>query len=105
MTSTRAPLRITVMASGRPIAFTTPAGARYFLKNVGTDDLLKLKRDRAVYIELLSRSGVRDEYRQEAVAALAKLEGKSQLRVLLVVCHARDNAFHERTREVNRIRA
>ena len=60
------------IASGKPIAFTTPAGARYFLKNVSTDDLLKLKRDRAVYVELLSRSGVRDEYRQEAAAALAK---------------------------------
>jgi putative heme-binding domain-containing protein len=78
------------IASGQPIAFTTPAGARYFLKNVGTDDLLKLKRDRAVCIELLSRSGVRDEYRQEAVAALAKLEGKSQLRVLLEAIRNQD---------------
>ncbi len=78
------------IASGQPIAFTTPAGARYFLKNVGTDDLLKLKRDRAVYIELLSRAGVRDEYRQEAVAALAKLEGKSQLRVLLDAIRQQD---------------
>src|SRR5438067_2576306 len=30
---------------------------------------------------------------------------KSQLRLLLVVCHTRDNAFHERTREMNCIGA
>ncbi|HEV3418622.1 MAG TPA: PVC-type heme-binding CxxCH protein, partial [Pirellulales bacterium] len=56
------------IASGYAIQFTTPAGARYFLKNVGTDDLLKMKRSQAVYMELLSRAGVRDEFRQEAVA-------------------------------------
>jgi putative heme-binding domain-containing protein len=71
------------IADGRDIPFTTPAGARYFLKNVATDDLLKMKRTRGVYIELLFRKGVRDEFRTEALAGLAKLEGKGQARVLL----------------------
>ena len=79
------------IASGYTIHFTTPAGARYFLKNVSTDDLLKLKRSRAVYAELLSRANIRDEFRHEAVAELAKLDGKSEVRVLLDAIHDQDN--------------
>ena len=55
----------------------TPA-ARYFLKNVSTDDLLKMKRTPAVYLELLFRKGVRDEFRREALTGLAKLEGQER---------------------------
>jgi len=43
-----------------PIKFTTPAGARYFLKNISTDDLLKQDRTEAVYLEMLFRKGVRE---------------------------------------------
>src|SRR5262249_39089170 len=32
------------IAEGKQIQFTTSAGARFFLKNVSTDDLLKMKR-------------------------------------------------------------
>jgi hypothetical protein len=53
------------------------------LKNVGTDDLLKMKRSPAVYVELLTRANVRDEYRYEAVTALAKDRRQSQVSVLL----------------------
>src|SRR5262249_4667878 len=41
------------MAEGRPIRFTSSAGARYILRNVSTDELLKLTRDRAVDLEIL----------------------------------------------------
>jgi putative heme-binding domain-containing protein len=71
------------IADGRPIPFTSPAGARFFLKHVSTDDLLKMKRGQGVYLELLFRKGVRDEYRREALTGLARLERKSELRVLL----------------------
>jgi putative heme-binding domain-containing protein len=71
------------IAEGRPIPFTSPAGARFFLKNVSTDDLLKMKRSQGVFLELLFRKGVRDEYRREALTGLAKLESKSEVRVLL----------------------
>jgi putative heme-binding domain-containing protein len=71
------------IAAGKTIPFTTNAGARYFLKNISTEDLIKLKRTQAVYSELLFRPGVRDEYRKEAVGALAKLENKAELTVLL----------------------
>jgi putative heme-binding domain-containing protein len=71
------------IAEKRPIRFTTPAGAGYFLKSVSTDDLLKMERNQAVYLQLLFRSGVRDEYRREALTGLAKLEKKGELQVLL----------------------
>jgi glucose/arabinose dehydrogenase len=48
------------IAEGKEIPFTTTAGARYFLKTVSTDDLLKMKRTRGVFLELLFRKGVRD---------------------------------------------
>src|SRR5581483_640243 len=43
------------IADGRKIRFTTPAGARYFLRTVSTDDLLKMERSQPVYLELLFR--------------------------------------------------
>jgi putative heme-binding domain-containing protein len=71
------------VSSGRPIAFTTDAGNRYFLKVVATADLVRMPRSEAVCVELLQRQGVRDEDRSAAVAFLAKLRGKSEPRVLL----------------------
>ena len=53
--------------------FTTAAGARYFLKNVAhrrpAEDEAHAGRS---YLELLFRPGVRDEFRREALAGLAK---------------------------------
>jgi putative heme-binding domain-containing protein len=77
------PIVSKAIKEGKEIKFTTSAGARYFLQNLSTDDLLKMKRTSAVYLELLFRKGVRDEYRREALTGLAKLDGKSELRVLL----------------------
>src|SRR5262249_32618388 len=85
------PLVKAALAEKRPIAFKTPAGSRYVLKSVSTDDLLKMKRDRAVYLELLFRKGVRDEYRKEALAGLARLEKKSELGVLVASIRRQDD--------------
>jgi putative heme-binding domain-containing protein len=71
------------IAEGRPLALSSEAGARFFLGNLSTDELLKMKRSAAVYRELLSRKGVREEFRREAVSGLAKEERKPELRVLL----------------------
>ena len=71
------------IAEGRPIVFTTPAGARFFLKNVRTEELLKMERNRGVCLELLFRRGIRDEYRKEALSNLAKLEHKGEVAMLL----------------------
>ena len=49
------------IAKKQPIKFTTTAGARFFLKSVSTDDLMKLDLTKGVCMELLFRRGVRDE--------------------------------------------
>ena len=78
------------VAEGQPIHFTSSAGARYFLRNVTTDELLKMKRDRAVDLELLFRRGVRDEFRREALADLARLDKKDALVVLIDAIGSQD---------------
>jgi putative heme-binding domain-containing protein len=88
------------LAAGRQIAFTTSAGARFFLKSVSTDDLLKMKRTEAVYLELLFRNGVRDEYRKEALAGLAKLLHKGELPVLLDAIRRHDEQQHSQDESV-----
>jgi putative heme-binding domain-containing protein len=80
------------IADKRPIKFTTPSGARYFLKSVATDDLLKMDRTPGVLMELLFRPGVRDEFRREALAGLAKQDGKTQLIVLVNAIKAHDQS-------------
>src|SRR5207302_4253940 len=65
------------VAEGHAINFTSSAGARYFLRNVSTDELLKMKRDRAVDLELLFRRGVRDEFRRAALDDLARRAHKN----------------------------
>ena len=88
------------LAAGRDIPVTTDAGARFFLRKISLDQLLKKDRSRAVYYELLFRPGVRDEYRREALVGLGKLGGigrpqgpglpASDLQVLLDAIHAID---------------
>jgi putative heme-binding domain-containing protein len=71
------------LAEGRRLAVTTEAGMRFLLKKISNDELLKLPRDRAVYGELLVRPGIADEYRGQAIAELAKLQGTSEIHTLL----------------------
>jgi putative heme-binding domain-containing protein len=78
------------IAEKTPIKFTTPSGARYFLKSVATDELLKMDRTPAVFVELLFRPGVRDEYRREALAGLAKQDKMPELDVLVSAIKTQD---------------
>ncbi|HEY7327144.1 MAG TPA: PVC-type heme-binding CxxCH protein [Gemmataceae bacterium] len=84
------PIVSKAIKAGKEIHFTTTAGARFFLKNVNTDDLLRLRRTPAVFMELLFRKGVRDEFRKEALAGLAQGQNKSELRVLLDAIRKQD---------------
>jgi putative heme-binding domain-containing protein len=84
------PIWMKALKEGKSIALTSPAGARYLLQNVGTDDLLRMKRSTPVYLEILFRKGLRDEQRQEALAGLAKLQNKNEVRVLLEAIQSRD---------------
>jgi len=68
---------------GRKIEFATDVGARYFLKNMSTEQLLKEARTRPVFLEMLYRPGLQDEQRHEAVRGLAGLDKKSELAVVM----------------------
>jgi putative heme-binding domain-containing protein len=85
------PIVSKAIKDGKKIAFKTPVGARYFLRNVGTDDLLKMTpRTEGIFLELLFRPGVRDEYRREALTGLARLDKKTEARVLMGAIQTRD---------------
>ncbi|GIX05122.1 MAG: hypothetical protein KatS3mg114_0991 [Planctomycetaceae bacterium] len=71
------------LAQGIRPEFTTEAGARYFLGKMPTDRLLQEPRNRAVYLEMLYRPGLREEVRREAVTGLAQLDRQSELTVLI----------------------
>ncbi len=71
------------LAEGRTVSVTSEAGMRYLLRNVTTEELLKMPRDRAVFLEMLYRSDVSDQQRRDAVSGLAKLQNKPELHVLL----------------------
>lgn len=77
------PLMDKATRENRRVAFTTDAGARFYLKNLSNDELLTQKKDRLVYVEMLNRPGLRDEARREAIAGLAKLDNKPELRVIM----------------------
>ena len=77
------PVVAKAIAAGKVIRFTTAAGARYFLKSIPNDDLLKVKRSAAVYTEFLNRKGIREEFRREAATELAKSESKTEAEILL----------------------
>ena len=83
------------VAEGKPIAVTSDAGARFFLGRLGIDELLKMKRTRAIDLELLVRKGVREEVRREALTDLAKLDNKRELKVLLEAITALDERRNE----------
>jgi putative heme-binding domain-containing protein len=86
------PLLKKAIASKTPIKFTTTSGSRYLVKSVATEDLLKMDRTPGVNLELLFRSGVRDEFRREALSGLAVSEGKPELAVLVKAIDEHDKS-------------
>jgi putative heme-binding domain-containing protein len=85
------PVIRTALASGKTVNFTSDAGARYFLRTLSVDQLLKMTKTRAIDLELLFRRGVRDEDRKNALADLAKRDGKPPLEVLIAAIRQRDD--------------
>jgi putative heme-binding domain-containing protein len=84
------PLMDQANRDNRRVAFTSEAGARYYLKNLSNDQLLAEKKDRMVYVEMLNRPGLRDEARREAISGLAQLDNKSELRVIMDAINSLD---------------
>ena len=71
------------LAKGQQIPVSTDVGARFFIRAITNDQLLKMKRNKDVYNEIVLRHGIRDDLRREAVTQLAKLDDKSEMDVLL----------------------
>jgi putative heme-binding domain-containing protein len=88
------------VAAGRTVPVTTEAGARFFLRNMSTPELLKAERSRVVCLELLYRPGLQDEPRRAAVAQLAKIDRKSELAVVLEAIRGIDTKTENRDESV-----
>jgi putative heme-binding domain-containing protein len=79
---TLAPLVTSAEAEHQDVAFKTPAGARYLLKELSNDQLLKRPHDGLVLMEILTRSGMSDPQRRDAAGGLARLDNSDETRVL-----------------------
>ena len=101
------PLLDNATKGGQRVAFKSEAGARYVLKGLSNDELLKEFRrmaalgrpsdvpatpkgtaegghpTRLIATEMLYRPGLRDEHRREAIREIAKLDKKPELRVIM----------------------
>ncbi len=73
------------ISEGKPLAADNPAGINEILGSVSTDDLAKLPKTPIVYTALLTRDGVADDKRAEALDGLAKLDKKTPVETLLSV--------------------
>jgi hypothetical protein len=73
---------------GQAIAGGDPASIRYLLRTLTVAELLKLPRTPDVAENILSRSGVTDAVRAEALAKLAEQRGTTPMKLLLNVIDA-----------------
>ena len=78
------------VAQGQKLAFVTAAGQRYFTRQLTNEQLLKEPRTRAVLLEILTRPGMQDADRAQAVADLARLEQKSEVAVVIQTLQSLD---------------
>ncbi len=72
-----------VVSAGRVLVEANPAGSEYLLKRLDVADLQKASPTRSTLMALLARSGVEPEFREKALAGLAKLNSTSATTQLL----------------------
>lgn len=81
------------IAKGEKVPFTTAAGARFQLRNVTLEQLVKMERTRPVCLELMYRPNVPDDVRRSALRDLAKIDNLPELKVLVdAIVHVDDAA-------------
>lgn len=80
-----------VLKGGQRVAFKSDAGARYLLKSLSNDELIKEPHSRLVLAEMLYRPGLSDQHRREAVRELARLENTAELRMIIDAISALDS--------------
>jgi putative heme-binding domain-containing protein len=67
------------------VSADNPAAAEFLLASVTTAELLKLPKTPAVQLAILTRMGIPEEARKEALAALAKEKGVDEINLLIDV--------------------
>ncbi|MHC4877620.1 MAG: PVC-type heme-binding CxxCH protein [Planctomycetota bacterium] len=67
------------VSSGQPFAANNPAGIDYILGSIPTADLVKLPKSAPVFLALLTRPGVREQQRLEALGGLAEAKDSNEL--------------------------
>ena len=67
------------ISSGQPFAANNPAGIDYILGSIPTADLVKLPKSAPVFLAMLTRPGVREQQRTEALEGLAKTKSSNEL--------------------------
>ncbi len=77
------PLWRTAIVDGLPLKLSKPASIAQLLKYLDTADLVKAPGERAVYAELLFRSGIPDSQRKRALTGLASADSKPPIAVLI----------------------
>jgi putative heme-binding domain-containing protein len=91
------------LAQGRAFGIDSDAGLQYLVGKMTAPELLDLLRRaprQRLGLELLFRPGLRDEQRREAVAALATLEKKTELAVLVDAIRSQDQRENNRDESV-----
>lgn len=78
------------LASGKPFALRSAIGNRFLMRNINTAGLLKKDRSSDVCEELLTRPGIQDVYRQDALRNLARMKHVSQPVVLVEIIQSLD---------------
>ncbi len=71
------------VSQGKPFAKNNPEGINFILDQVSPSELLNLPKTRGVYRAMLTRPNITQKDREEAVEGLAKMEGSSEVPVLL----------------------
>jgi azurin len=71
------PLWRRAIADGKPLCTDNPAGVNYLMTSVSTAELLKLPKTPVVYQAMLTRDGVPEVSRIEALDGMAKLKNSS----------------------------
>jgi putative heme-binding domain-containing protein len=76
------------------VSADNPAAAEFLLSNVTTAELLKLPKTGAVQLAILTRMGVPEAARREALAALAKEKGVDEVNLLIDVITRLEAGLH-----------
>lgn len=88
------------IVKGEAFSEDNAAGLDYVLADTSTADLLKMSKSKRVYEEILSRPGILEEHRKEAIAWLAKINGTDELTELLSAITRLDQSQNQNAGQV-----